>query len=40
MTDLDGPVPDDPGYPVVWLVIDSNIPAPFGTRISLPWMDA
>ncbi len=40
MTDLAGPMPDDPGYPVVWLVIDSNIPAPFGTRISLPWMDA
>ncbi|HEX4960393.1 MAG TPA: VWA-like domain-containing protein [Thermoanaerobaculia bacterium] len=36
MTDLQGPVPEDPGYPVVWLAIDAVHPTPpFGRRIDL-----
>ena len=36
MTDLDGPSPPDPGYPVIWLAIDAVHPTPpFGRRIDL-----
>ena len=36
MTDLAGPEPEDPGYPVVWLAISSIFPTPpFGRRIDL-----
>jgi predicted metal-dependent peptidase len=36
MTDLAGPKPEDPGYPVVWLAISSIFPTPpFGRRIDL-----
>jgi predicted metal-dependent peptidase len=35
LTDLAGPVPKDPGYPVVWLAVDPVLPAPFGRRIDL-----
>lgn len=36
MTDLEGPIPEDPGYPVIWLAIDSLYPTPhFGRRIDL-----
>jgi predicted metal-dependent peptidase len=40
MTDLDGPVPEDPGYPVIWLAIDTLFPTPpFGRRIDLSSLD-
>jgi VWA-like protein DUF2201/putative metallopeptidase-like protein len=40
MTDLDGPSPPDPGYPVIWLAIDAVHPTPpFGRRIDLSSLD-
>jgi predicted metal-dependent peptidase len=40
MTDLAGPEPEDPGYPVIWLACDSYLPAPpFGRRIDLSSLD-
>ena|SRR5947209_15772040 len=40
MTDLAGPVPEDPGYPVIWLAIDTLFPTPhFGRRIDLSSID-
>jgi predicted metal-dependent peptidase len=40
MTDLAGPEPEDPGYPVVWLAISSMFPTPpFGRRIDLSTLD-
>jgi predicted metal-dependent peptidase len=40
MTDLEGPMPKDPGYPVIWLAIDALYPTPpFGRRIDLSSLD-
>lgn len=40
MTDLDGPSPPDPGYPVIWLAIDAVHPTPpFGRRIDLSTLE-
>lgn len=40
MTDLEGPIPEDPGYPVIWLAIDTLYPTPpFGRRIDLSSLD-
>jgi predicted metal-dependent peptidase len=37
MTDLEGPMPVDPGYPVLWVTPDFiQHVAPFGTHVKIP----